>query len=71
MRLTNNKDLVAIQSGRKPSMRIIYDSDVETFFLQRKFFFVWSTVEYSFNADEMRRWRCSHGMVWVSRRWMN
>lgn len=71
MFLTANKCLVALQMGKRPRMRIIYNLEIETFFLQKRLCFLWRPVDYTFNVEVMKRWRGSYGMAWVMRRWAN
>jgi len=63
-----HKEIVAIHPGAH-TMRIVYDSKLETFFFQEKIFFVWTNKEYTFDVERVRQWRDHHRLAWVSQRW--
>jgi hypothetical protein len=69
MYITKTKELVAIQMGNKPRMRIVYNEKTDMFYLQQKQLFLWIWVECTCSMEVVRVWRGSYMMAWVSDRW--
>jgi hypothetical protein len=63
-------DIVAVNPMTHET-RVVYDSKVETFFLQEKVCFVWTKMDYTFDVDVMKSWVASNKLAWVDKRWMH